>query len=47
MKETQHTEGKETWRDEFLKCICGFAQGILQPIGTAKGGHWQINSDKP
>ncbi len=25
MKEGQHTEWKETWRDEFLRWICGFA----------------------
>lgn len=25
MKESQHIEWKETWRDEFLKWICGFA----------------------
>lgn len=25
MQETQHIEWKETWRDEFLRWICGFA----------------------
>ena len=25
MRETQHFEWKETWRDEFLRWICGFA----------------------
>lgn len=25
MKESHITEFKETWRDEYLKCICGFA----------------------
>ena len=25
MKESQHLEWKETWRDEFLRWICGFA----------------------
>jgi ATP-dependent DNA helicase RecG len=25
MKEHQHTEWKETWRDEYLRWICGFA----------------------
>ena len=32
MKENQHTEWKETWRDEFLRWICGFANaegGVL------------------
>jgi len=23
--ENQNTEFKENWRDEYLKCICGFA----------------------
>ncbi len=33
--ESQDTEWKETWRDEYLKWICGFA--------NAQGGqdiHW-------
>ncbi|MDO8539958.1 MAG: putative DNA binding domain-containing protein [Opitutaceae bacterium] len=45
MPENQHIEWKETWRDEFLKWICGFANaegGVLvvgrndagQPIGV-------------
>ncbi len=25
MKENQQTEFKQTWRDEYLKWICGFA----------------------
>ena len=25
MTEHQHTEWKESWRDEFLRWICGFA----------------------
>ncbi len=25
MKESQNTEWKESWRDEYLKWICGFA----------------------
>jgi ATP-dependent DNA helicase RecG len=32
MKETQHTEWKESWRDEYLRWICGFANaegGVL------------------
>ena len=32
MKENQQIEWKETWRDEFLKWICGFANaegGVL------------------
>ena len=32
MKESQHIEWKESWRDEYLKWICGFANadgGVL------------------
>ncbi len=32
MKESQHAEWKRSWRDEFLKWICGFANadgGVL------------------
>jgi ATP-dependent DNA helicase RecG len=32
MKESQYTEWKETWRDEYLRWICGFANaegGVL------------------
>ena len=34
MIENQHVEWKETWRDQFLKWICGFA--------NAKGGALHI-----
>ena len=27
-KEAQHIEFKESWRDEYLKWICGFANAI-------------------
>ena len=40
MPESQHTEWKQTWRDEFLKWICGFANaegGVLE-IGRADDG---------
>jgi ATP-dependent DNA helicase RecG len=30
-QESQHTEWKETWRDEVLRWVCGFA--------NAQGGH--------
>jgi ATP-dependent DNA helicase RecG len=33
MKESQHAEWKETWRDEYLRWICGFANaegGVLE-----------------
>jgi ATP-dependent DNA helicase RecG len=40
MPESQHVEWKQTWRDEFLKWICGFANaegGVLE-IGRADDG---------
>jgi len=37
MKENQHLEWKETWRDEFLRHICGFA--------NAEGGILHIGRD--
>jgi ATP-dependent DNA helicase RecG len=40
MKESQHTEWKEMWRDEFLKWICGFANaegGVLHIGRNDKG----------
>ncbi|MEO2070334.1 MAG: ATP-binding protein [Zunongwangia sp.] len=36
-EETQNIEYKQTWRDEYLKWICGFA--------NAKGGHIYIGID--
>jgi ATP-dependent DNA helicase RecG len=37
MKETQHIEWKRSWRDEYLRWICGFA--------NAKGGVLVIGHD--
>jgi len=37
MPETQNTEWKASWRDEYLKWICGFA--------NAKGGKIYIGKD--
>ncbi len=40
MKENQHIEWKESWRDEVLKWICGFANadgGVLHIGRNAKG----------
>lgn len=34
MKENQNIEWKQSWRDEYLKWICGFA--------NAEGGHWKV-----
>lgn len=41
MKEHQHIEWKEAWRDEFLKWICGFtnAEGGVLVIGRNDSGH--------
>lgn len=40
MAENQNTEWKESWRDEYLKWICGFAnaQGGKIFIGTRDDG---------
>ena len=40
MKEHQHIEWKESWRDEYLKWICGFAnaEGGVLVIGRNDGG---------
>jgi ATP-dependent DNA helicase RecG len=40
MKEHQHIEWKETWRDEYLKWICGFAnaEGGVLVIGRNNRG---------
>ena len=37
MAESQNVEWKETWRDEYLKWICGFA--------NAQGGKIYIGTD--
>lgn len=34
--ESQNIEYKESWRDEYLKWVCGFA--------NAKAGHWILPS---
>ncbi len=40
MKESQHIEWKESWRDEYLKWICGFAnaEGGVLVIGRNDKG---------
>lgn len=40
MAENQNTEWKQSWRDEYLKWICGFAnaQGGKIYIGTKDDG---------
>ena len=40
MKESQHTEWKENWRDEYLRWICGFAnaEGGVLVIGRNDKG---------
>jgi hypothetical protein len=44
-KESQNTEWKESWRDEYLKWICGFAnaQGGVLFIGKNDKGFMTIN----
>lgn len=38
MAERQHTEWKETWRDEYLKWICSFSNVLKgTPWGQNKG----------
>ena len=40
MKESQHTEWKETWRDEYLRWVCGFANaegGVLEIGRNSRG----------
>ncbi len=41
MKECQNTEWKESWRDEYLKWICGYAnaQGGKIYIGVDDSGN--------
>ncbi len=40
MKESQHIEWKETWRDEYLRWVCGFsnAEGGVLEIGRNNRG---------
>jgi ATP-dependent DNA helicase RecG len=40
MKETQHIEWKESWRDEYLRWLCGFAnaEGGVLVIGRNDKG---------
>ena len=40
MKENQNIEFKESWRDEYLKWICGFAnaQGGKMYVGVRDNG---------
>ena len=49
MKESQHTEWKESWRDDYLRWICGFAnaEGGLLVIGrNDKGMAVGVNNAK-
>ena len=40
-QESQHTEWKETWRDDYLRWVCGFAnaQGGRLLLGMNDKGH--------
>lgn len=47
MSESQNIEWKETWRDEYLKWVCGFAnaQGGVLEIGKEAGNptpKWEL-----
>ena len=49
MKESQHTEWKESWRDEYLRWICGFANaegGVLVIGRNDKGMAVGVNNAK-
>lgn len=49
MKESQHTEWKESWRDEYLRWICGFANaegGVLVIGRNDKGVAVGVNNAK-
>jgi predicted HTH transcriptional regulator len=45
MAENQHIEWKESWRDEYLKWICAFAnaQGGVLEIGRDNRGRVILN----
>ena len=49
MKEHQHIEWKESWRDEYLKWICGFAnaEGGVLVIGRNDRGEVVGLKDAP
>ena len=49
MAESQNIEWKESWRDEYLKWICGFAnaQGGKIYIGTRDDGTVKLLEDIP
>ncbi|MHB8895077.1 MAG: AlbA family DNA-binding domain-containing protein [Candidatus Geothermincolia bacterium] len=40
MKESQHVEWKESWRDDHLRLVCGFAnaEGGMLVIGRSDKG---------
>lgn len=48
MPETQNIEYKQSWRDEYLKWICGFANvmelDILKRIGEKKGAYYELRT---
>ena len=53
MSEGQNIEWKETWRDEYLKWVCGFANPSITTAElanqleiTTKGIEWQISKLK-
>ena len=42
MIESQNIEWKESWRDEYLKWICGFADAQGGKIYIGTDGAWRI-----
>jgi ATP-dependent DNA helicase RecG len=47
--ESQHVEWKESWRDEYLKWLCGFAnaQGGTLTLGKNDRGECIMKRYKP
>ncbi len=56
MSENQNMEWKETWKDEYLKWICGFAnangfirthfeKGILNKTGSNKNSMYLLKNN--
>ena len=42
MKEIQNTEWKESWRDDYLRWVCGFEYALALPLlrGEKWGEKW-------
>ncbi len=42
MKENQNTEWKSSWRDEYLKWLCGFANAQGGVLDLGRNDHGQV-----